>query len=482
MSLLKRLTWTGAFAGLALAAWSSGALAQSADEIAAEAAKKYAGTEITVVWEAGLQSLDPLNFSGPMWEKLTGMKVKVIEVPTEEMFTKIMQEYRAGTGAYDALNVIPSWMPDLAKAGALEPLDAYVDKYKYRDELQEIAPTFRDNQMTVDGKIYGFPDDGDVFIMYYRKDVFADPQNQSEFKAKFGYDLAPPKTWKQFDEIGQFLTDKYKPKMYGAAFFRQAPYAQLMFQERFRNEGGKVFDPNTMKATVNSDIAVKVFTDMRNENKFMPPGVETWGFVENLAAFMAGQTAMTISWPPYGRWAAGYGQDEKALNWVPKTQVAGKVGYALPPGGHPQLALGFALSVASTSKHKDAAYLFIQWLNSKAISTQRVQLPYTLRDPFRTSHYTDPTYLSRWPDAKDYLATLKEASETGLLDLSLLQTDKYEEALRQGISALWTGEDPKTILDKVAAQWDAITEKVGVDKQKAAYQSWAAKSGAYPQM
>lgn len=482
MSLLKKLAWAGAFAGLALGAWSSGAAAQSADEIAAEAAKKYAGTEITVVWEAGLQSLDPLNFSGPMWEKLTGMKVKVIEVPTEEMFTKIMQEYRAGTGAYDALNVIPSWMPDLAKAGALEPLDAYVDKYKYRDELQKIAPTYRDNQMTVDGKIYGFPDDGDVFIMYYRKDVFADPQNQAEFKAKFGYDLAPPTTWKQFDEIGQFLTDKFQPKMYGAAFFRQAPYAQLMFQERFRNEGGKFFDANTMKATINSDIGVKVMTDMRNENKFMPPGVETWGFVENLAAFMSGQTAMTISWPPYGRWAAGYGQDEKALNWVPKTQIAGKVGYALPPGGHPQLALGFALSVASTSKHKDAAYLFIQWLNSEKISTERVQLPYTLRDPFRVSHYTDPTYLSRWPDAKDYLATLKQASETGLLDLSILQTDKYEEALRQGISALWSGEDPKAILDKIAAQWDAITEKVGVDKQKAAYQGWAAKSGAYPQM
>ena len=480
MRLLKKLAWAGAFAGLALSAWSSGAAAQSADEIAAEAAKKYAGTEITIVWEAGLQSLDPLNYSGPKWEKLTGMKVKVIEVPTEEMFTKIMQEYRAGTGAYDALNVIPSWMPDLAKAGALEPLDAYVDKYKYRDELQKIAPTYRDNQMTVDGKIYGFPDDGDVFIMYYRKDVFADPQNQTDFKAKFGYDLAPPTTWKQFDEIGQFLTDKFQPKMYGAAFFRQAPYAQLMFQERFRNEGGKFFDANTMKATVNSDIGVKVLTDMRNENKFMPPGVETWGFVENLAAFMSGQTAMTISWPPYGRWAAGYGQDEKALNWVPKTQIAGKVGYALPPGGHPQLALGFALSVASTSKHKDAAYLFIQWLNSEEISTKRVQLPYTLRDPFRVSHYTDPTYLSRWPDAKDYLATLKQASETGLLDLSLLQTDKYEEALRQGISRLWAGEDPQAILNDVAKQWDEITQRVGVAKQKAVYDAWAAKSGAYP--
>jgi len=70
------------------------------------------------------------------------------------MFTKIMQEYRAGTGAYDALNVIPAWMPDLAQAGALEQLDSYVDKYGFRAELQKIAPTYRDNQMTVNGKKY----------------------------------------------------------------------------------------------------------------------------------------------------------------------------------------------------------------------------------------------------------------------------------------------------------------------------------------
>ena len=82
-----------------------------------------------------------------------------------------------------------------------------VDKYGFRAELQKIAPTYRDNQMKVNGKIYGFPDDGDVFLMYYRKDIFADPALQKDFKAKLGYDLAPPKTWKQFGEIGQFLTD-----------------------------------------------------------------------------------------------------------------------------------------------------------------------------------------------------------------------------------------------------------------------------------
>jgi multiple sugar transport system substrate-binding protein len=471
----------GLGAGLAVG-FARPAFSASAAQAAVDAAKQFSGQTITIVWEAGLQSLDPLNFSGPKWKELTGIDVKVIEVSTAEMFTKIMQEYRAGTGAYDALNVIPAWMPDLANAGALEVLDPFVDKYGFREELQKIAPTYRDNQMMVNGKIYGFPDDGDVFLMYYRKDLFADADVQAKFKAKTGKDLAVPKTWAEFDETGPALTEILKDKgVYGAAFFRQPPYTMFMFQERFRNEGGKFFDDN-MKASINSDIGVKVLTDMRAENAWMPPGVEQWGFVENLAAFLQGQTAMTISWPPYGRWAAGYGTDQEVLSWVPKSTIAGKVGYALPPGGHPQLAAGFALSVASTSKNKEAAYLFIQWLNSEDTSLQRVQLPYALRDPFRDSHFTSPEYLAKWPDAKDYLAALQAGANSGLLDLSLLQTDKYEEALRQMISKLWAGEDPKAIADAAAAEWNAITEKIGVDKQKAVYADWAAKGGAYPKM
>ncbi len=456
------------------------AQAKNAAETAVEAAKQFAGTEISIVWEAGLQSLDPLNYSGPKWEKLTGIKVKVVEVPTDQMFTKIMQDYRSGAGAYDALNVIPSWMPDLARAGALEPLDSFVEKYGYAEELQDIAPAYRDNQMKVGEKIYGFPDDGDVMLLYYRKDIFEDPKMMEEFKAKHGYDLAPPKDWKQFAEIGQFITDKMAPKTYGAGFFRSAPYPQYMFQERFRMEGGKFFDAETMKSTINSDVGLKVFEGMLADNKFMPPGVEQWNFVDNLAAFLQGATAMTISWPPYGRWAAGYGSGEEALNWVPKTQVAGKVGYAVNPLGRPELGVGFALPVSSPSKNKEAAYLFIQWLNPKQTSLERVQLPYTLRDPFRTSHYESPEYRKLWPDAGAYLDTIKLSGEKGLLDLSLLQQDKYDEAMSKAISSLWAGEEPKSVLDSLAAQFDAITEKVGVDKQKEVYAAWAAKPGAYP--
>ncbi|MBX2838002.1 MAG: extracellular solute-binding protein [Gammaproteobacteria bacterium] len=456
------------------------AFAQSAAERAVEAAKQYAGVTLNVFYEAGLQPLDPKNFTGPMWEELTGIKINVIESPIDQMFTKTMQAHRAGSGAYDVLNVLPNQMPDLAIAGALEPLDEFVDKYKFRDELNMIAPVYRDNQMKVEGTIYGFPDDGDVLIFYYRKDIFDDVDNKAAFMEKHGYELAPPQTWQQFAEIGQFITDLYAPDIYGAGMLRQPGNAQFMFQERFRVEGGTFFDPETMRATINSDIGVKVFTEMVAENTWMPPGVEQWGFGEAFSAFLAGDIAMTISWPPVGRWAAGYGKGTEALNWIPETTVADTIGYALPPGGQPELAAGFSLAVSSSSKNKEAAYLFIQWMNSEEISLQRVQLPFALRDPFRSSHFESEEYRNRWPSAPEYLDVLKQGAETGLLDLSLLQVDRYEEALRQGISRLWAGDSPQDILNDMAGQWDKLTDRIGVDKQRRVYSDWASKPNAYP--
>jgi multiple sugar transport system substrate-binding protein len=468
-------------AALACALTAAFASAQSAADRAVAEARKYAGTTLTVEWQGGLQALDPKNFSGPLWERLTGIKIKVVEVPLTEVFSKIVLDYRSGTGTYDVVDVVPAWTPDLVQMGALEPLDAYVDRFGYREELKKIAPVYRDNWMTFGGRIYALPDDGDVLVLYYRKDIFANPELKKAFRAKYGRELAPPQTWKQFAEAGAFLTDALKAeKVYGASMVCDPAFAQYLFQERFRNEGGRFFDPATMKATINSPAGVGVMTAMRDENKFMPPGVETFKFPENLAAFLNGTVAMTVSWPPVGRWAAGYGSNEQALAFVPKSKVAGNVGYALPPGGHPQLAIGHSLAVSSRSRNKEAAYLFIQWLNSEDTSLKRVQLPYTLRDPFRTSHYANPEYLGRWADAGDYLNLLKSASMVGLADLSLIQTDKYEEALRQGFSRLWAGEDPKKILDDVAARWDEITQSVGVARQRLAYENWAARPGAYP--
>ncbi len=465
----------------ALAVSAGGALAQSAAERAVEAAKQYSGTTLNVFYEAGLQPLDPKNFTGPLWEELTGIKINVIESPNEEMFTKTMQAHMSGSGAYDVLNVLPSQMPDLALAGALEPLDDFIAKYDYAAELDAIAPVYRDNQAKVEGVTYGLPDDGDVFVLYYRRDIFEDPDMMAGFKERYGYDLAPPKTWKEFGEIGSYITEQMGPETYGAGMFRQPGVAKYLFEERFRVEGGRFFDPETMRATVNSEAGLRTLEGMLAENEWMPPGVEQWGFGEVFSAFLGGDIAMAVSWPPVGRWAAGYGKGTEALNWIPETTVADTIAYALPPGGKPELAAGFSLSVASGSKNKEAAFLFAMWMNSEEISLQRVQLPYALRDPFRASHFASEEYRSRWPSAGEYLDILQEGANTGMLDLSLIQIDRYNEALRQGFSRLWAGEDPQSVLDQVAADWDALTDRIGVDKQRRVYTDWASKPNSYPE-
>ena len=280
--------------------------------------------------------------------------------------------------------------------------------------------------------------------------------------------------------MSQFLTDTYAPDLYGSGAMHGIPHVHYFFQERFRVYGGKFFDGDTMKATINSPEGVNALTEMITLMSSMPPGVESWGFGENLNAFMAGDIAMWESWPPVGRWAAGYGVEIEALSWLPKSTVAGKVGYALPPGGTPQLAAGFSLSVSTDSDAKEAAYLFIQWLNSKDFSLKRVQLPFALRDPFRDSHFDSAEYQALWPEAPQYLAALRKGAVTGLLDLSIMSTAKYEDALARGVSAAIGGEDPQSALDRVASEWDDFTETVGLDRQKAAYGVWAAKPNAYP--
>jgi multiple sugar transport system substrate-binding protein len=385
----------GGLAALALLGAGTGAAwAESAAEIAVREAKQYAGTEINVIWEAGLQSLGPQNFSGPK--------------------------------------------------------------------------VYRENQMRIGDTIYGFPDDGDVFILYYRKDIFEE------------MGLSVPTTWDEFYEVSKAITDAKAPEVYGAGFMRVRGLLHYFYQERARNEGCKFFDAESMKATINGPGCVKALAGMVKDNTTMPPGIEVWGFVETLAAFNAGQTAMLQSWPPVGRWSAGYGTDDIAMQWVPPSVVAGKVGYALPPGGHPQLAAGFAMAVSSSSKNKDAAYLYIQWINSIDISHQRVQLPYALRDPFRKSHFSSPEYQSRWPDAKHYLEAAEKGAVSGLLDLSIINTFAYIDALAAGLQSVMSGGDPQEELDGVAAKWDALTEKVGVDAQREAYMEWASKPAAYP--
>ena len=452
------------------------ATGNSADA-AVEAAKQYSGVTLNVVWETNLQTQDPLIFSGPMWEELTGIKINVIDKPFPELFPSQVAEHIGQTGAYDVMTIVPAWFADFVAQGMLEPLDPFVEQYMNPADLEDYHPLYKD-LLRFGGQIYGLFDDGDVIVLYYRKDLFEDQANRDEFMAAKGVELAPPTTWEEFDAIAAFFTEKGGGSSWGAASQRQPGQVFGWFSEEFRNRGGRFFNEETMDATLDSEAGVTTLTAMVERNKLMPPGIETWGFVEILSSWMAGQLAMIGgTWPPIGRWSEGTTAEQ--LNWVPETQVAGKVGYSVMPLGHSLHNGGFSLGVSPNSANKEAAYLYIQWMTSPTISLERVMLPYALRDPYRLSHFASEEYRSRWATAGEYLDTLSAIADGALLDLIMPGTNEYHTALDQMVTSAQSGTNVADALATANAAFNEITDRIGRDKQKAAYQEFLALPGSY---
>ena len=62
----------------------------------------------------------------------------------------------------------------------------------------------------------------------------------------------------------------------------------------------------------------------------------------------------------------------------------------------------------------------------------------------------------------------------------MIQTDKYEEAMRQGVSRCGPARIRRRSSTTSPRSGTRVTERIGVDKQRAAYEAWAGKPNAYP--
>jgi multiple sugar transport system substrate-binding protein len=187
------------------------------------------------------------------------------------------------------------------------------------------------------------------------------------------------------------------------------------------------------------------------------------------------------TWPPYGRFSEDYGKGTKQMEWVPPSTISGHVKYFVMPGGYSQMASGFLLSVSADSPNKEAAYLFSQWANSPTISLQRCLLPYSLRDPYRISHYESDEYRGKWPNAGLYLDTLRASADKCLLDLILPGAHDFEVAMDQIWGAAEGGTAPADALKTGNSAFADIVERGDMETMKAAYAEYIKLKGAYPQ-
>ena len=319
-----------------------------------------------------------------------------------------------------------------------------------------------------------------MWALYYRKDIFNNPKLKAAYRAKYKRDFRVPRGWDEFNQVAQFITDQMGPRVYGTGMGRALgnPGNQFYFFQQFRANGGRFFNPQTMKAEIANAIGVKTMNQILAQNKASPPGVEKLDFVSGWGLWLQGKTAMIMAWPPTGRISENYSQRDKAFSFLPKSTIVGKVGYARVPGINGEHAGSFIKAVMATSENKDAAYLFNQWANSPSISLQRVMLPYTLRDPYRISHYKSAAYRRLWPAAPEYLRTLSEAANDAVLDLTMSGAGDYANAIDRAMTAIYAGKDVQAGLEEAAAEWDRITNKLGVAKQRASYANFLTYPGS----
>jgi len=323
----------------------------------------------------------------PEFEKLTGIKVIVDVLPWTALHEKNLTDLQSGTGFYDVISHGAKYtMPLYCKNKWIEPLNDYLEdpdlteySYDFEDFFEPFRLLMEEPVWGEAGKIYGVPSYGETSLYYYRKDIFdLKGLTEKDIETVEGYESAAAKC-------------NNPPAIYGALMRGSRDHAPPYVIAYFHMYGAEYLDEDWRPA-FNSPEGVEALTRYTEPLlKYGPPGIAGFGFPEVVDTFKLGKAAnlpmdaSVFAVSPFN---------------APDSPVKGKVGVYLVPKGPRRRAPdlhAMALSINKMSKHKKAAWLFIQWITSKPIE-RITTLEGTRTDPCRTSTWNDPMVIKFWND------------------------------------------------------------------------------------
>lgn len=478
-----------AMALLALAGSGAAAAAPpSQDILPGTSGEKYEGTTVVVVSVSGDQGEYFKKIAGP-WEEQTGATVELNLIPFGELQDKVAAAVSSGTFVGDVLN-IPAYMGgDLMGGGFIEPVP---DEVKARLEWNDIMPLYR-QQTEWGGVTYGYPWDGDFHSLYFRKDLLIDPQNQADFKAKYGYELMAPRTWAEYQNVAEFFTGGERGVQYGSVELvmrknqgfhgfvsRATCYAKMPYNPAF------FFNSETMDAEINNPGFVQALQDLVNVLPSSPPDMSNFGWVENVQTFVGGNAALDIQWADVGPMSVS----------PDSSQVIGKVGFVVSPGctktwdskkgewaSFPEINYapyaafgGWQNVVPTNAEAKEAAIDFAAYLASPDVLKQASVTGGSGVNPARFSTVQDvETWVASGfttEDATAYLNMIQQVlgHPNAVFQLRLPGYVQYQDALELAVSKALAGQaTPQEALDEAATEWNTITDQIGRDQQKDLY-------------
>ena len=468
--------------------------------------KPYKGQTINVL-VCKITVGDCVKYHAPHWEEATGGKINIAEVPIETLHQQIFSDLASGLGKYDAYMPGAWFYGDFFQADKpyIVPIDQWIPdpKHAYWDP-GEWLPSIK-KLYSWDGKIYGGPADADGQALYYRRDLFANPDIQAKFKAKFNYDLpAPPTTMQQYHDVCDFFTGwdwngdgqndwglSLHAKVNEQGFFHfltlSAPFVISPDNKYY------FFNPDTMKPLINSEGHLKALEDYV---KFLANGPKeqiAWTLGQGWNLFLAGNSATEPTWG-----------DLPTLAQDPKTsKVQGKMGAAPLPGTTEAFnpitgewkkydlnqvgntnGGSWHLVISSFSKKQEMVYDFLSFMANKKNALWEVATGWTGVQPGFKFEYFPPDGSGnpgQWKDlgwneddAVNYLSGYYKALAAPVQQeyLRIPGAAEYWHELDINLSAVLGGQmEPKAALDATAEAWEKITDRYGRDAQKKLYQA-----------
>lgn len=261
-----------------------------------------------------------------------GIEVDIVIASPASRGTRLLTSLASGADL-GIFEIEPALMSQWADAGYLLPLDDVVTNIGANDFVE--GSLFRQNETT-----YAVPYAVSVYGLWVRKDLFEQAG------------LSLPTTYDEALRAAKILTNN---QTYGIALPAGQNIATVNYFSTFLwQNGGDYFtcDGGVAFGELQALEAVRRWQAL---TQYAPPGFTTWGFPEQIDAFVNGRVAMAM-------YAGRLGvQLEEA-----HPELADKVTVIFPPWGEQKVTLGVwsRFAIASGTKNQAEAKAFLQWLVS----------------------------------------------------------------------------------------------------------------------
>jgi multiple sugar transport system substrate-binding protein len=424
---------------------------------AAPAANTSDVKELTILWA----EWDPANYLQQLvndYEGVAGIKVKVVQEPWPSFGNRTFAEFAAKGDSYDMVVGDSQWLGQGATQGHYVEL---TDVFNSELNGQALAPatvTAYAEYPKGSGKYWAYPLEGDACGWAYRKDLFEDPNEMAAFKAKYGYDLAVPKTWAELRDIAEFFT-RPDQNLYGLSLYTQkeGDAITMGYQNVFFSWGADWGDQTTYKTDgiLNSPAAVEALEFYRELYSFAPPGSSNDFWQEGVNKFTSGQVAMSMNY-----FAFFPGLANSASN--PYADRTGFFANPAGPDGKSYSALGGqGISIVKyiSPERQQASLDFIKWLSTDEVQQKWAELGgYTNNANILNSE----AFLQNTPYNKAFSDSMQKVKDFWAVPVyGELLTISQAELHKFVVNGEGTAQDA---LNAMATQHDEIFKKAGLQQ------------------